>query len=60
MLNTLNHVIQQIEAREDFLAPDVCAMCWYKPVCEGGVCADCLFTNKIKVTEGAPELDTII
>jgi hypothetical protein len=60
MVNILNQLIQEIEAREEFYAPIVCAICWNNPVSAGAVCADCIFSNRIKITEGSTEKDSII
>jgi hypothetical protein len=51
MITVLDKVIQQIEAREEFLAPIPCALCWNNPSEKGAICEDCIIKNKIKVEE---------
>lgn len=59
MTNPLVQVIREIEAREEFFEPLSCALCWFRPASEGAICAECIYSNHIKITEGQPEKDVI-
>lgn len=59
MPDTLDYAIRQLEEHEGIYAPMKCMLCWNYPATEGAVCADCLFENKIKVTETPQEKDSV-
>lgn len=51
MVKTLNQILESMYATEEFNKAVTCSTCWNYPAVEGAMCADCLHTFKVKVSE---------